>query len=84
MTNDRPNSRPVVQRTRDLLQSLRKEMRRASKIRQGIPDDAICFFKDGDKMVAVFGDFKNLQESPAGFGETFVEAFDGLIQSDVV
>ena len=40
---------------------------------QSIPDDAICFFPDGNKWCCVFGDFENLQESPAGFGDQFGE-----------
>ncbi len=40
-----------------------------------IPDSSICFFKDGDHWCCVNGDFINLQESPAGFGKTFEEAF---------
>jgi hypothetical protein len=43
-----------------------------------IPHDAVCFFRDGDKMCCVFGDFVNLQESPAGFGDNFDEALEDL------
>lgn len=43
-----------------------------------IPQHAICFFKDGDKMCAVFGDFIDLEQSPAGFGDTFVKAMEDL------
>lgn len=54
----------------------------AEKCRKGfrpsIPHYALCFFKDGDKWCAVFGDFNNLQESPAGFGDTFDEALNEL------
>lgn len=35
-----------------------------------IPVHAICYFLDGNKWCCVFGDFVNLQESPAGFGDT--------------
>jgi hypothetical protein len=40
----------------------------------GIPADAICFFRDGDQFCAVRGDFVNLQESNAGFGFTIAQA----------
>lgn len=43
-----------------------------------IPHNAVCFFADGDKMCAVFGDFVNLQESPAGFGDDFISALNDL------
>lgn len=39
-----------------------------------IPADAYCFFRDGNRWACVRGDFTNLQESPAGFGETWEEA----------
>lgn len=45
---------------------------------RGIPHNAMCFFQDGGKKCAVFGDFINLQESPFGFGDSFDEAFAGL------
>ena len=43
-----------------------------------IPHNALCFFMDGNKWCCVFGDFVNLQESPAGFGDTFYEALEDL------
>lgn len=43
-----------------------------------IPHNALCFFMDGNAWCCVFGDFINLQESPAGFGETFDEAIADL------
>lgn len=43
-----------------------------------IPHNAICFFEDGNKWCAVFGDFVNLQESPAGFGDNHEEALWAL------
>lgn len=46
----------------------------------GIPRASVCFFKDGDKICCVNGKFKNLQESPAGFGNNFEEAFADLIK----
>lgn len=49
----------------------------------GLPDEAVCFFRDGDMMCCVYGDFINLQESPAGFAKTFDEAMDAL-QADAV
>ena len=47
-----------------------------------IPDAAVCFFKDGDKWCCVLGDFISLQDSPAGFGETFEEALEGLRKAE--
>jgi len=44
----------------------------------GIPADALCIFKDGNAWCCVFGDFQNLQESPAGFGDTSDEAMKNL------
>lgn len=46
----------------------------------GLPDAAICFFKDGQDWCCVFGDFQNLQVSPKGFGATFSDALDSLNQ----
>jgi carbon storage regulator len=44
----------------------------------GIPDDAVCFFRDGNQWLCVNGDFVNLQVSPAGYGDTFAEALEDL------
>lgn len=52
-------------------------IRKASQ-KSGIPHNAVCFFQDGDETCAVFGDFVNLQESPAGFGANFEEAMNCL------
>jgi hypothetical protein len=49
----------------------------------GVPVNAFCFFRDGDQWCCVWGDFKNLQESPAGFGETQDEACMGLVRGVV-
>ena len=46
-----------------------------------IPASAICYFMDGDQWCCVFGDFINLQESPAGFGNTQIEALKDLIKN---
>lgn len=43
-----------------------------------IPQVALCLFKDGESWCCVFGDFVDLQESPAGFGETFDDAISDL------
>jgi hypothetical protein len=43
-----------------------------------IHHSAVCFFKDGNRWCCVNGDFVNLQESAAGFGETFEEALIAL------
>lgn len=40
-------------------------------------------FKDGNAWVAVHPDFINLQESPAGFGDTAEEALENLKASNV-
>ncbi len=50
----------------------------AKSQKAGVPDDAVCLFKDGDKWCAVFGDFKDLATSPAGFGENTDEAIADL------
>lgn len=44
----------------------------------GVPAKALCLFKDGNQWCATYADFINLQESPAGFGETWEEAARGL------
>ena len=41
---------------------------------EGVPHGAVCFFKIGGKWYCVFGDFKNIKESPYGSGLTFEEA----------
>ena len=43
-----------------------------------IPEQAVCFYKDGNMWCCVLGDFENLQESPAGFGDTMAAALDAL------
>jgi hypothetical protein len=48
-----------------------------------LPPSAVCFFKDGDKWCCVYGDFVNLQESPAGFGDTFEDAMNDLSPTKV-
>ena len=45
---------------------------------RSIPASAICYFMDGNHWQCVFGDFINLQESPAGFGNTQIEALVDL------
>lgn len=39
-----------------------------------LPNDAIAVFTDGDMVQAVYKDFKNIMESPVGFGKTAEEA----------
>ena len=56
---------------------------RIARGREGIPHNAICLFPDGDKMCAVFGDFVDLQSSPAGFGNNFEEAILALQAENV-
>ena len=48
------------------------------KKKPSIPHNAICTYMDGDSWCAVFGDFENLQESPAGFGGTVESAVKNL------
>lgn len=43
-----------------------------------LPPNAIVFFPDGDKLCCVQADFDNLQESPAGLGDSMIEALVGL------
>ena len=43
----------------------------------------IRYFKDGDQWCAVYEDFIDLQESPAGFGYTQEEAKEDLEPSTV-
>lgn len=42
---------------------------------------SIRTFKDGNAWAAVHPDFRNLQESPAGFGDTPEEAIKALLTS---
>ena len=64
------------------LERLRKvEAEISKKPQSGIPHNAICFFQDGNKWCCVFGDFTNLQESLAGFGDTFDLAFSDLLKN---
>lgn len=51
---------------------------RASKVKSGVPHDALCFFRDGARWCCVNGDFVNLQESPAGFGDNIEQAMEDL------
>ena len=41
----------------------------------------IHLYMDGDKICATWDDFINLQESPAGFGDTIWQAFGNLIDN---
>jgi len=43
-----------------------------------IPASAMCYFTNGDKRCCVFGDFRNLQVDPIGFGNTDDEAYQDL------
>ena len=40
----------------------------------------ICLYMDGNAWCSVLPDFENLQESPAGFGETRADAIVDLIK----
>ncbi len=44
----------------------------------GYPEEALVVFKDGTHYCAVKQNFKNLQESPAGFGVTADQAIEAL------
>lgn len=46
-----------------------------------LPETYIYVFKDGDQFCAVYNDFKNLQESSAGFGPTIEKAVQNLQES---
>lgn len=50
----------------------------SSNRKTNLPKDALVFYPDGNLMCAVNGDFDNLQESPAGFGDGVLEALDSL------
>jgi hypothetical protein len=64
-----------------VVQVLQRDRETQPKTCTNIPHNAVCFFKDGDKLCAVFTDFINLQESPAGFGDDFNEAMENLKQA---
>jgi hypothetical protein len=49
--------------------------------KRGFPSHAFVVYKDGDQWCCVFGDFINLQESPAGFGRTMFDAMDALMEA---
>jgi hypothetical protein len=42
-------------------------------------NDTVRTFMDGDSWCATYWDFYNLQDSPAGFGDTELEALNNLI-----
>jgi hypothetical protein len=42
----------------------------------------VKFFMDGNQWCAVFDNFTNLQECPAGFGDTIFEALDNLLDGE--
>ena len=42
----------------------------------------VLIFVEGDKYGACYHDFQNLQESPAGFGDTPARAVAGLLIED--
>lgn len=47
-----------------------------------IPSDAICFFRDGDSVCCVRGDFVNLQASLNGWGWAYAEAYIDLLVAE--
>ncbi len=48
-----------------------------------IPADAVCVFADGNKVCAVRGDFVDIIESPAAFGDTVPGAIAALTGAPV-
>lgn len=52
--------------------------------KSGVPSYAACFFKDGASWCCVRGDFINLQESSAGFGDTMDQALNDLARQEHV
>lgn len=44
-----------------------------------IPKSAFCFFREGNQWCCVRGDFINLQESSAGFGDTMGQAMANFL-----
>lgn len=60
----------------------RFDLRNNRAARTGIPDDAVCYFPDGDQICCVRPDFTNLQESHVGFGETMQQAYDALLADE--
>lgn len=46
--------------------------------------DRLRLFKDGDQWCATYDDFVDLQESPAGFGDTALEALAALPKPGLV
>ena len=48
-----------------------------------LPADPVCFYMDGNKVCCVrSSSFTNLQESPAGFGDTVEEAHKNLLAGE--
>lgn len=65
-------------RARNWVRRLLEQIESSPLAVSAIPHDAICVFRDGNQWVAVFGDFKNLQESPSGYEDTFDMAIEAL------
>jgi hypothetical protein len=55
----------------------------ASLLRPAIPPHAVCFFIEGNQWACVRLDFQKLQESSAGFGDTWERAFQDLQNEEV-
>ncbi len=51
---------------------------------QSLDKNALKLFRDGDAWCATFIDFKNIQESQCGFGETALEAFAELAKQGLL
>jgi hypothetical protein len=49
-----------------------------------VPKSATCFFREGTKIGCVRGDFIDLQNSPAGFGNTREEAEADLLRQEAL
>jgi len=50
----------------------------------GLSDSQLVLSKDGDSWCATFGDFVDLQESQAGFGDTALEALAALARPGLI
>ena len=55
---------------------------RKNNVGPDFPADAFVLVRDGTKWSAVRPNFVNLQESPAGFGDTPDEAMNALVRDE--
>jgi hypothetical protein len=52
------------------------------EVKSGLPDNATCYFLDGNQVSCVRPSFINLQESHAGFGSDNGEALKSLLDQE--